>query len=731
MKRLTLIALMFLFGFCAVLIAQDSYHVEKVNEIPFHWVLSTVDFTISGDYAYLLGYNCGLSIIDISNISNPIKVGYLGFEEYTSQVEIHDNYLYISNYYDTVFIVDISDPANPEVVNSLPFEYERVSIKIQDGLLYAINGSYYPDFMVYDLSNPLQPELISSIDLYGHITILDVSNGIVFLNKISYGLILIDARNPLQLEVIYNLDLNESVKDVAIQDDLVCLVDPDSLYMIDISELDEPEMLGSIELNCRSISILDNRLYICRYDGIAVMDITDPSTPETISTFEMENGCDRMIILDGYGYVESYGVGFGVVNLHNGNSISWVGGYHEKGKLVCFDTHDDYIYCVDDNLGLVVMRVNDVNNIELVSSNAAYTEGIMMTIADNYLYLVTSTECYPSDYYVYTFDLSNPASPVDVNCMGPFDYSTDIDACGSYLYLAGYDDSDCAVGFAIFDFSNPEAPEFVGSYTGSSGRAGISIEVLDDYAYFSDYYGGLHVVDVSNPAQPVFLGNSSLEYAYYDLVLSGEHVFAITYTEDEWDNGEYSTNVIAVNDPYNPAYLSTYDIQASKISASEDFYCAARNTLWVVNASDPANPFESGHYELMNICLDIKCYENYVYLLDEKSFMIFDIEAAVENDDSEVVEAYTTVQLSNYPNPFNPETTIAFSLPQDGNVCIKVYNARGQLVKTLFDSNMSAGDHEIVWNGKDEMNRQVGSGIYFCQMQTTDKTLNRKLLMMK
>ncbi len=89
------------------------------------------------------------------------------------------------------------------------------------------------------------------------------------------------------------------------------------------------------------------------------------------------------------------------------------------------------------------------------------------------------------------------------------------------------------------------------------------------------------------------------------------------------------------------------------------------------------------------------------------------------------------LSIGNYPNPFNPETTIAFSLPQDGDVCIKVYNARGQLVKTLVDSNMNAGNHEVVWNGHDEMNRQVGSGIYFCQMKTAGKTMNRKLLMMK
>ncbi len=90
-----------------------------------------------------------------------------------------------------------------------------------------------------------------------------------------------------------------------------------------------------------------------------------------------------------------------------------------------------------------------------------------------------------------------------------------------------------------------------------------------------------------------------------------------------------------------------------------------------------------------------------------------------------------TVSINNYPNPFNPETTVSFTLPQDGKVSIKVFNVRGQLVKTLVDNNLNAGKHEIVWNGRDEENRQVGSGIYFCRLQTAGKILNRKLLMMK
>ena len=69
--------------------------------------------------------------------------------------------------------------------------------------------------------------------------------------------------------------------------------------------------------------------------------------------------------------------------------------------------------------------------------------------------------------------------------------------------------------------------------------------------------------------------------------------------------------------------------------------------------------------------------------------------------------------LSNYPNPFNPETTISFSIPKDSNIDLTVYNIKGQKVKTLFNDSLDKGDYSVVWDGNDDTDRAVSSGIYF------------------
>ena len=87
--------------------------------------------------------------------------------------------------------------------------------------------------------------------------------------------------------------------------------------------------------------------------------------------------------------------------------------------------------------------------------------------------------------------------------------------------------------------------------------------------------------------------------------------------------------------------------------------------------------------------------------------------------------------LKNYPNPFNPTTRIAFSIPAASKVTLEVYNIKGQLVKTVADDHYEAGNYEILWEGKDNHNRSVGSGVYFYKLKTEQDQLINKMLLLK
>lgn len=111
--------------------------------------------------------------------------------------------------------------------------------------------------------------------------------------------------------------------------------------------------------------------------------------------------------------------------------------------------------------------------------------------------------------------------------------------------------------------------------------------------------------------------------------------------------------------------------------------------------------------------------------------IVIDLTAACQNVSTEPISPKVTKLYNNYPNPFNPTTNIAFSLKEQANVSIDIFNVKGQLVKRLINGQMPAGNHTITWTGKDENQKQVSSGVYFYRMQTNNYTTTKKMLMMK
>ncbi len=87
--------------------------------------------------------------------------------------------------------------------------------------------------------------------------------------------------------------------------------------------------------------------------------------------------------------------------------------------------------------------------------------------------------------------------------------------------------------------------------------------------------------------------------------------------------------------------------------------------------------------------------------------------------------------LSTYPNPFNPETTVQFSLQKETKVALKVYNVKGQLVRTLCDEVLPLGEHHIEWDGRDNVDRKVSSGVYLINLNVNGRDYRSKALLLK
>jgi hypothetical protein len=96
----------------------------------------------------------------------------------------------------------------------------------------------------------------------------------------------------------------------------------------------------------------------------------------------------------------------------------------------------------------------------------------------------------------------------------------------------------------------------------------------------------------------------------------------------------------------------------------------------------------------------------------------------------DLVNTIQIANLHNFPNPFNPSTTIAFTAKQSGTAKLSIYNVKGQLVKSLFNGALKAGAQSFTWDGSNDSGSTVGSGIYFYHLEMGNyKSINKMLLM--
>ena len=129
-----------------------------------------------------------------------------------------------------------------------------------------------------------------------------------------------------------------------------------------------------------------------------------------------------------------------------------------------------------------------------------------------------------------------------------------------------------------------------------------------------------------------------------------------------------------------------------------------------------------------NVYVGIQCVSNdaWIFMLDD-----FLVTGRPQSGDDPNAPVVATELHGNYPNPFNPETTISFSVKDKGHVKVDIYNVKGQLVKTLVNGNMNSGKYDIVWNGRDNAGNAVSSGVYFYKMNAGKYSSTKKMIMMK
>jgi len=120
---------------------------------------------------------------------------------------------------------------------------------------------------------------------------------------------------------------------------------------------------------------------------------------------------------------------------------------------------------------------------------------------------------------------------------------------------------------------------------------------------------------------------------------------------------------------------------------------------------------------------------NVIAISDIQKITFNVVESSVLSSSAENLKRIIGAKI--YPNPFNPTANIQFEMPVSGKLTVEVYNGLGQKVRTLFNGNKAAGNHSLMWDGRNDKGAQLGSGAYIMHIATPGGRLNKVLIMAK
>ncbi len=189
--------------------------------------------------------------------------------------------------------------------------------------------------------------------------------------------------------------------------------------------------------------------------------------------------------------------------------------------------------------------------------------------------------------------------------------------------------------------------------------------------------------------------------------------------------GVYGTGI-----PADPGYIEGTVVIADGAGDVEDVEVEAGGVI--------VNPLANGTYSIeldpgtYDVTASLDGYDTEIIedVLVTESNATTGVDFSLVTDGDEIILAATKLN-GNYPNPFNPVTTIAYSIKDAGNVTLEVYNLRGQLVKSLVNEVIETGDHIVTWKGRDNSNKSVASGVYFYKMKAQNYSSIKKMILMK
>jgi len=670
--------------------AQDIAYVNSL-----YWN-NVNDVEVVGEYAYCC-FDPGLVILDISDIDEPSFVSRLYITGDNHNIAVANQCAYIYGDNDKLRIITVADPANPQLIGEIPIAAEVNNIWVEADYIYAAAGIL--GMLIIDISNPHAPEIISRFDTDGVTESIVVRNDIAYLaerhvypsSRPFQVVNVADRYNPGLVGYLTN-DLGWN-HDMVVDGDYAYLANSyEGLIIIDISNGAHPSIIAQIDNNVYpwNLSKAGNYLFMDYvFDTLQVFDISTPTSPYQVGSYQPEVHMRDFSIADGYLYIA--GAGLPILDISDVENITQASGYDTPASTPSVFMVGDYLYAVETYSGFNIHSLTDPINPAIAYQYELPEQFYSFYLHNNSLYS-------PAGMQLAEIDVSNPAEPGEPNYYnldrGFYEMSID----EPYICLNSFSDGIC-----IYEKVSPDSLEFIRSFETDSYSFGALID--NGLGYFAQSFI-LNIYDLSNPADSVVLAGIWPSCGPGRLYLHDGFIFT------QLVDGQRSTgvSVIDVNDPSNPVELDIMNFPDYLININLDgdlaFFLIHPNELHIFDMADPYNPVFLCNYTTPGYIEEVCKHNDYLYVANSSSLIILRFSPTGIEQVAEIPNAFSL--SPNYPNPFNANTTIRYNLPYAADVTLDIYDILGRKVQTLFNDFQPAGQHAMIWKAKD-----LSSGVYF------------------
>jgi hypothetical protein len=522
--------------------------------------------------------------------------------------------------------------------------------EVRGGCLYV---SFLNGLGIFDVSDEDEPRMVSKLFLGGGFGI-EVEGQTAFIAAGPKGLQIVDVSNPLYPSVVGTAGSAGSMKDVVVREGMAYAADGASgLAVFDVSDPGSPSLVSVFETpgSAEGVVLKENLAVLADGpSGIQVVDVSDPASPVSVGSLETGDVAEEVALSGDYAYVANASSGLQIIDLSDPSSprlhVSFPTSGYAKGLTVQGDK------VLVGNLYDASLQVIDVSEpaapVELADFRYRFPN-------EPWDVVVEGERAYILDYFagILITDISDPSEPRAVGA-----YETP-------QFLAGLDiDADRAVtlgqemyGFAVLDLSEPAEPELLGrsnammlrfpkfmvaqgdygyiAYGGLSmvnltevnlrdtttprvfsqvmpPGAASCVRVRGDYAYVTSDFGGFSVVDLSDVEAPTIAGTTELTGFSFGMALKDHHAFI---------GNRNTLKVVDVTDPSEPTVVASMetpeDVNDVKIRGDYAYLADGVSGFYVVNIADPLNPAISGSLDLGGFINSVALTGDFAFVTDE------------------------------------------------------------------------------------------------------------------